>query len=398
VNLDYLRPLYDDTGDYVSVYLDTDRVHENASESLKIRWKNAREQLAAAGAGSASLEAVAAVIRDPDEVAPGRAVFARNGDIVLTAALDTSPRREIARLAALPHLMPLMAQHPPPIRHLRVSATQAGGEIVAIGGAGDGWLNWVAGHPSPVYKTQVGGPSQTTSTSWHPGARRSGAARGRLGEDYDERRAEETWNENAKALAAEVVSVAAQVNARHTIVAGDVRARSLLVGHLPPSLREYAVTIEEEVAADSEVMAEAAGRALADWARRDVRDRFEDWGTQLAHGRAVEGLAPTMAAFREGQVADLFVADNPSSTARAWIGPAGSELAAGREELVDFGVPTPVADRADAAIVRAVVTTNAELHFLPEDLVAAGDAAACGGIARPRDGVGATLRFSMANG
>ncbi len=64
---------------------------------------------------------------------------------------------------------------------------------------------------------------------------------------------------------------------------------------------------------------------------------------------------------------------------------------------MDFGVSAPVTDRADAAIVRAVVTTDAELHFLPEDLATTGDAAACGGIARPRDGVGATLRFAMAN-
>jgi hypothetical protein len=376
VRLDFLRPLYDQIGDYVSVYLDTDRVHGNPNEALKIRWKNARDHLAEAGASPASLEAVAEVIGDRDEVAPGRAVFARDGDLAFTGALDAPPRREIARLAALPHLMPLMAQHPPPIPHVRVSATRLGGEIVAIGGSGDGWRDWVAGRPWPVHKTQVGGWSQ----------------------DNYQRHAEETWNENAKALAAEVTFAAARVSARHVIVAGDIRARSLLLDHLATPLRESAVVVDEEVTADSQVMAEAADRALADWANRDVRERFEDWGTRLAHGRAVEGLAPTMAAFREGQVSDVFVADNPSSIAAAWIGPVGSELAAVRDELVDFGVPAPVTDRADAAIVRAVVTTDAELHFLPEDLVVAGDAAAWGGIARPRDGVGATLRFSMANG
>ncbi len=375
MNLDFLRPLYREIGNYVSVYLDTDRVHENANDSLKIRWKNAREQLAAAGASAASLDAVAEVIGDPGEAAPGRAVFARGGDLAFTGALDAPPRREIARLAALPHLMPLMAQHPPPIPHVRVSATRVGGEIVAIGGSGDGWRDWVAGRPWPVHKAQVGGWSQ----------------------DRYDRHTEETWSENAKALAAEVIAAAARVSARHVIVGGDIRARSLLLDHLATPLRESAVVVDEEVTADSQVMADAANRALADWASRDVRERFEDWGTKLAHGRAVEGLAPTMAAFRDGQVADLFVADNPSSTAPAWIGPIGSELATSRAELVDFGVPAPVADRADAAIVRAVVTTDAELHFLPEDLVATGDAAACGGIARPRDGVGATLRFSMAN-
>jgi Bacterial archaeo-eukaryotic release factor family 2 len=376
VNLDFLRPLYDEIGDYVSVYLDTDRIHEvNAAEAIGIRWKDARDRLADAGASPASLEAVAEVIGDRDEAAPGRAVFARNGDVAFTGALNAPPRREIARLAALPHVMPLVAQHPQPIPHVRVSATRAGGEVVAIGGTGGGWRDWVAGRPWPVHKTQAGGWSQ----------------------DRLQRHVEETWNENAKALAAEVAAAAAQVGARHVIVAGDVRARTLLLVHLSTPLRESAALVEQEIAADSQAMAEAADRAAADWADRDVRTRFEDWGSRLAHGRAVEGLDTTMAAFREGQVSDLFLADDPHSTASAWIGPGATDLAADRDELLDWNVPEPVADRADAAILRAVVRTDAELHFLPDDLVAAGNPAACGGIARPRDGVAATLRFPIAS-
>ena len=374
MKVDFLRPLYDEIGDYVSVYLDTDRVHEeNAAEAIGIRWKDARERLEAAGASPASLDAVADVIFDRDEVAPGRAVFARNGDVRFTGALNGPPRREIARLAALPHLMPLLAQHRPPVPHLRVSATRVGGEIVAIGGAGEGWRDWVAGRQWPVHKTQVGGWSQ----------------------DRNQRHVEETWNENAKALAAEVAAAAAQVGAQHVIVAGDVRARALLLGHLATPLRDSAAVVEQEIAADSQVMAEAADQALADWADRDVRTRFDDWGSRLAHGRAVEGLETTMAAFRDGQVSDLFIADQPSSTATAWIGPAGIDLATSPDPLVDRMVPDPVVDRADAAILRAIVRTDADLHFLPEDLVATGNPAACGGIARPRDGVCATLRFPL---
>ncbi len=375
MKVDFLRPLYDGFGDYVSVYLDTDRVHEeNAAEAIGIRWKAARERLAEAGATPASLDAVAAVIGDRDEAAPGRAVFARNGDVAFTGALTGPPRREIARLAALPHLMPLMAQHRPPIPHVRVSATRVGGEIVAIGGTGEGWRDWVAGRQWPVHKTQVGGWSQ----------------------DRNQRHVEETWNENAKALASAVAAAAAQVAAQHVIVAGDIRARTLLLDHLTTALRAAAAVVEQEIAADSQAMAEAADRALADWADRDVHTRFDDWGSRLTHGRAVEGLEATMAAFRDGQVSDLFLADNPSSTASAWIGPAGSELAASRDELLELMVPEPVVDRADAAILRAVVRTDAELHFLPEDLVATGNPEACGGISRPRDGVCATLRFPLA--
>jgi hypothetical protein len=351
-------------------------VHENAAEAIAIRWHNAREQLSAAGASPASLDAVAEAIGDPEEVATGQAVFARAGAVTFSGALDAPPRREIARLAPLPHVMPLLAQHPPPIPHLRVSATRTGGELVAIGGSGEGWRDWVAGRQWPVHKTSVGGWSQ----------------------DRYQRSAEETWDENARALAAEVVAVAGRIGARHVVVGGDVRARSLLLEHLTKPLRESAAVIDEEVSADSQALAEAAGRALSQWADRDVRERFDDWQTQLAHGRGVQGLAPVMAAFRNGQVSDLFLADDPTSTASAWIGPGGGDLAVSREELLELDVPAPAADRADAALVRAIAHTDAELHFLPADLVETGNPEACGGIARPLDGVCATLRFSLESG
>jgi Bacterial archaeo-eukaryotic release factor family 2 len=372
VKLGFLRPLYHQIGDYVSVYLNTDRVQENALEAIDARWRAARDGLVAAGASAASLDAAAAAIGSVGEAALGQAVFARDGAVTFTGALDGPPRREIARLAPLPHVMPLLAQHRPPIPHLRVAATRTGGEIVAIGGSGDEWRDWVAGQQWPIHKTSVGGWSQ----------------------DRYQRSVEETWNANAKQLAAEVVAVAGRIGAQHVIVAGDVRARSLLLDHLPKLLAESAAVVDEEVTADSPAVAEAADRALSQWADHDVRQRFDDWRTHEAHGLGVEGLAATMAAFRDGQVSDLFLVDDPSSTATVWIGPAGHDLAVSRQDLLDRNVAAPVTDRADASIVRAIASTDAELHFLPEDLVENGDPAACGGIAHPRDGVCATLRFS----
>src|SRR5215469_3020501 len=190
VDLGFLRRLYDGMGDYVSVYLDTDRVHEgNNSEATQIRWHDARRELAAAGADSTSLDAVADLVGDRDEAVAGRAMFARNGAIIFTGALDVPPRREIARFAPLPHLMPLLAQHRPPIPHVRVSATRTGGEVVAIGGGGDVWRDWMSGRQWPVHKVKVGGWSQ----------------------DRIQRRAEETWDENARELAGEVIAAASQV-------------------------------------------------------------------------------------------------------------------------------------------------------------------------------------------
>src|SRR2546430_2631808 len=132
-----------------------------------------------------------------------------------TGALARPPGREMARLAPLPPLMPRLAQRRPPIPHVRVSATRASGEIVAIGGSGRGWRDWVAGREWPVHKTSVGGWSQ----------------------DRYQRSVEEAWDENAKALAAEVVAAADRIGAQHVVVAGDVRARALLLGHLSTPLQ-----------------------------------------------------------------------------------------------------------------------------------------------------------------
>jgi len=373
MDLAFLRPLYDQFGGYVSVYLDTDRVHEDARDAIRLRWRNAREQLTQAGASPATLDAIAEVLTDPDEASPGRAVFARDGAVVFSGALDAPPRREIARLAPLPHVMPLLAQHRPPVPHVRVSATKAGGEVVAIGGTGEGWRDWVAGRAWPVHKTSVGGWSQ----------------------DRYQRSVEEAWAENAKALAAEVIEAAQRVSARHVIVSGDVRARTLLMGDLPKALQESAAVLEEEVTADSQAMAEAADLALSSWEDALVRERFDDWQAQLAHGRGAQGLAQTLAAFEEGQVSVLFVVDDPSSTAAVWVGPGGADVAVTEEEFSERLTGQPIADRADSAMVRAVATNDAELYFLPADLARRGDPAASGGIAMPLDGVCATFRFSL---
>ena len=139
--------------------------------------------------------------------------------------------------------------------------------------------------------------------------------------------------------------------------------------------------IEHEIPAGSEAAARAASQAVADFVVQRSRERYEHWRTQQAHGHGVAGLAATMAAFRDGAVAELLLVDHPESTATAWIGPAPADLASSAAELTERGVADPVPDRADAALARAAAMTSAQLYFLP---------AADPG---PEDGICALLRF-----
>ncbi|MFY9807698.1 MAG: hypothetical protein WAK86_10610, partial [Pseudonocardiaceae bacterium] len=78
--------------------------------------------------------------------------------------------------------------------------------------------------------------------------------------------------------------------------------------------------------------------------------------------------------------------DDPSSELRVWIGPEPAQLALTEDELGGIGSPVLGQDRADAALVRAVAGTGADLLLLPHP----------GAQPELADGIGALLRFSTA--
>jgi hypothetical protein len=361
MRLGFLRRLYEGTGSYASVYLDASRDTDGAEE-VALHWQAARERLSEAGAGQATLSAVARELTSLGHSAPGLAAFARAGTAMFAAPLPHPPRREISRYAPLPHLMPLLAQSPPQVPHVQVLADRAGGEIVAVRTPDDITKEEVAGSNWPVHRTSVGGWSQ----------------------DRYQRSVEEAWAENAKQLAEAVMAAAQQIGAGLVVVGGDIRARSLLLAQLSTPLRESAVIVDREVAADSAQMAAAAEEAVRTRTDDETRRRLGDFRARLGTRQATEGLAETLAALRDGQASDVFIADDPSSTDLAWIGPDPAQVAASEAELRERGVEPVTTDRADAAIIRAAASTDAELHFVPD------------GEQPPRHGIGALLRYPVA--
>jgi hypothetical protein len=358
MDLDFLRPLYDGTGGYVSVYLDTSRDHENAAHEIEVRWADARERLASAGADDATLDALGAAFADPEPATPGRAAIGRGGRVLLTEGLPAVPRREIARVDALPHVMPLLAQRAPRVPHLRVTARHDGGDVVAVSAAGTTAEEEVIGTGWPVHKAKVGGSSQLRY----------------------ERSTEEAWETNAKELAGRVTAEARRIGAELILVAGDPVARSLLAQQLGTGLAARVTIIDHEIPADSAAAAQAANQAVASYVAERSRERFAHWRNQQAHAHGVAGLAATEGALRDGAVADLLLVDHPESTLTSFIGPAPEDLAQTTAELADRGVDDPVTERADAALARAAAMTGAHLYFVPDPDPA------------PEDGVCAVLR------
>jgi hypothetical protein len=385
MQLDFLRALYDEPPSdfgtrYVSVYLDTTATTAGAATEVGLRWRDARKRLAAAGADDATLDAVGPAATRRDHSVKGRVIFARGGRVRLEGTLPQPPAQELANLAPLPHVMPWLMQLPARAAHVRVAAGRAGGQVLAVPAGRSRQAAeeiTVQGVTWPVHKVSAGGWSEL-----------------RL-----QRSTEETWAENAKRIAAAAVTEAERVHAQFVIVGGDVRERSMVLDLLPPPLREAAVTVDREVAADDPAF-DAAARAEEE--RRvalEQRTLLDELAIRLRGAaanerRAVTGLAETFTALRDGLVSDVMLLGEPSWVPEAvWIGPGLAEAAVERAALTERGVDAPLQGRTDAALARAAAGTDAQLHFLSADRAQPGaDASEFFGA----DGIAALLRAPAA--
>lgn len=371
MDLGFLRPLYENPPDwpasgYVSVYLDT-TPKENAPNEVALRLRAAREALAAAGADRATLDAVLAANLD-HVPARSHALFAAGGSVRLHGILPESPSLgESSSYTPLPQVVPWLAQRPPRLPHVRVSANREGGQVLAVPGA---WPE-----TQGDLETAMLGLTEVTGESW-PVHKPSG---GGWSEPRFQRSAEETWTETAKKIAGAVTAAADRVKAVFVVLGGDIREREILAGELPKALRGNLVFVDREVELTAPAFDEAAWAEESWRAALDARARLDELRAQLdrppGERRAVQGLDGTLTALRDGLVSDVIIAD-PAWQATAWIGPGMADAATERDQLAGRGVTDPVTDLASEALARAAAGTGAELHFLEPEAAETGWVAA----------------------
>jgi hypothetical protein len=360
MELSYLRPLFATPGPWASVYLDVTRAEENAEHEIELRWRSLRTRLAAQGAGDATLDALQeAVTGGPYR--PGRAGLAAfaTGTDVITEPMSEPPAGEHAVFGPLPHAMPLVAQRGEEIPYVRVLADRTGGEITGLSVGGTPRRVPVRGGESyPISKVRGGGWSNPRY----------------------QQAAEETWKRNAGDVAAAVADLAAVVGAEVIVVGGDVRSAGLTAEQLPRRWQQRVVVAEQ---AGGDDLDDATLRAVAEVADRHVRDAVDRYNTQRGEGSGSAGLADVVTRLQRGQADTVLLNNDPSSTDRLWIGPDDPSLIAVDERtLRESGVDNALQVRADAALLRAIVGTDAELVLVTPEQV------------RLEHGIGAILRYA----
>jgi release factor family 2 len=361
-------------GPVASIYLEVSRDRDGAPHEIRLRWEALAAQLCEQGADDKTVEAAGAAATETHSLpgAAGRAVFAADGRVLHEADLPRPPRRELARWATLPHLLPLLAQAPEYVPHVVVRVGRTAATITGFDGTGREVLGGTPeGQSHPAHKASGGGTAHYSM----------------------EHRTEEVWARNARAFAADVDRAVSQLHAELVVLTGDVRACSLV----RDALGEHSRAISEQVAGpppDDRTTAHQVGdevrRLAAQRATRRIRDVLEEF--EQEHGRtsglAVTGLDPVIRALQLNQVRTLLLVDDPSSELEVWIGPEPMQLALTENDLRSIGSPVLGEDRADAALVRAVAGTGADLVLVPHA------AAPTGGQPDLTDGIGALLRFT----
>ncbi|GIF15003.1 Vms1/Ankzf1 family peptidyl-tRNA hydrolase [Actinoplanes teichomyceticus] len=370
MNLDFLRPLLDTPGSWVSVYLDATRAGENADHEVGLRWRAQRERLAGQGADPATLEAVDAAVRD-HPYQPGRyglAVFARDGEVALVETLPAPPGVDEADLAPLPHLMPLIRQRHAEVPYVRVLIDRTGAELDALSAGGVPRHREVTGSATfPLRKVNAGGWSH----------RRYQQA------------AEESWKRNAGDVAAAAADLAEAVDAEVIVVGGDVRAVQTFAGRLPRRWQDRVVQTDagsRGAGADESALDDVTVQAVAELADRHAGEVIDRYRAQRAGDTAGHGLTDVVTRLQRGQVDTVLLADDPSSTDTLWIAPDDPSLISVDDHVLrEAGVAEPCRVRADAALVRAVAGTGARLVLLDPDEV------------ELEHGIGAVLRYADAD-
>lgn len=362
-----LRDLCAEPGPFASVYFDDSHDTEAAEDTYRLRWRGVRDRLAGEGASAETLDALdAAVDALPLPVGrSGHGLIAAGDRVLLDRPLGEPPRRQVACLRRLPHLMPLIEHELPMETYVLLVADATGADLA--GYSAGGALLAVADVPGsdfPVHK--VRGTGLSTRKAAH--------------------RVEETVQHNARQVAERADDMVRRLGARALVLAGERQARTAVHHDLSPRCRDIALDIGQGGAGDAGAgigdrrLLAAARDLVASHARdagADVTDRFHAQSAR-PEGLACHGVGPVTGALRMANAEVVLVADAELAGATVPVGATPTELSASGD-LADATV-----EPAAQAIPAAAALTGASVLFTP-DLELDG-------------GVGALLRYRGPDG
>lgn len=369
MELAFLHPLYERPGPWASVYVDTSRHTEHTPQERRLTAQAMAQELAGQGADEATCRAVRRALEDLRHSSEphGRALFARDGEVVLDPPLARSPQRDWAEWAPLPRVAPLLelAGEDPVCIVAYVDRRGADFELRSALGRDD--VGGVTGRQWPLHRTG--------SVDWS--------------ERHFQLRVENTWEHNAAEIADALAVCHEETGADLLILVGDDREQRSVRERLPQRLHD--LVAEASHGAGSRLLDEDVERIRAEHVHDRAATELERFlaardPDDEGRASAVEGVPALVEAAREHRIDELLIRpDSADAHREVWIGEDPDQLAVRRTDLKVLGEQNSWSARADDALIRSAVATDAPALSVAAAPGARDDA--------PSGGLGALLRW-----
>ena len=376
MKLQWLKPLLESTGPFTTVYLDATRADAAGETEAVDRWKILRRELEHEGAHRPVLDEIGELIARPTRVAGphGRVLIADAEGVRVDRVLAEPPAHSVALHSPVPDLLPAVRAADQSVDYLLVEVDRLGADLYSCdlsGRLSGGEHEVVEGGHDVVHKVREGGMSHRRMQT----------------------RAEDSWERNAAAVAAELDRHVSAHEPELILVTGDVRAVALVCDAVGQRVRELVVEVPGGSRRTGANPGAFTQRVRATLERFRVRRREQVLDVfRQGQGRdegAVTELGDVIEVLRRGQVRDLVLADPPAGQDSAlaqrtvWVGPNALQLGLDRADLAAIGVTDDARELpADIGLVRAALGQDAGVTF------------AVDGSVELIDGVGAVLRWS----
>ncbi|MZE79822.1 Vms1/Ankzf1 family peptidyl-tRNA hydrolase [Streptomyces xinghaiensis] len=381
MELAFLNPVVERPGPWASVYFDTSRASQYAFKEQELAAREACDELAAQGADERTCRTLRDVLSElPRTGAPGRALFATGGEVVLDVPLGEAPQgRSEVSWSPVPHLGPLLEHRSENPRCLIAYIDRKGADFEVRDDYGREEAGHQEGQDWPIHRNRHG-------ADWSV--------------RHFELAVEETWDHNAGEIAKALAETWEETGARMLVLAGDVRERRAVHDRLPEPLKSACTETEyggRAAGARRERLDEVVDEAREKYVRQhtaELLDRFRSRRAQVPGDvphDAAEGVPALVEAAREHRIGSLVIRpDGPDVHREVWVGREPDQIAVRHTDIPYLGDTEPVAVRADDALLRAAAASGAEAVVVhrPEDVD--GDL--------PSGGLGALLRWPSARG
>lgn len=372
MKIDWLKPLLGHPGPFATLHVDATPSEQAADRDVEGRWNAARKDLAQQGAPRSVLDAMQDVVLRPTRVPGphGRVVIADDTGVLVDRVVNNPPTSTTSSWAPVPELLQAALAADESVELLKVAVDRQGADFLRAG-------------PS--------GKVESTFQAPHDEIEKSGSSdvkRARI-----ESRAEDSWERNADAIAAEIERKVAETGPELVLLTGDVRVVALVRSALTAPAAEKVVEVpgggRRGGGVHEAAFAERVGEALDSYRERRRERVLAELRQELGReSNAVTSVDDVVAVLARGQVKELVLAEeygsggSPMNGRRLWIGPEPMHIARSRSDLEALGVSERLEELpASVALVRAAVGQDAGLTFAPE------------GSVELMDGVAATLRW-----